>query len=70
MEYPTTILLKCTQEGTRFEMICVGIPGDAYIRGYGVVMKLDGDHESGGRDHKGGDRKLMERLSARRAERD
>ena len=70
MEYPTTILLKCTQEGTRFEMICVGIPGDAYIRGYGVVMKLDGDHETGGRDRKSSDRKFMECLSTRRAARD
>lgn len=51
-------------------MICVGISGDGYICGYGLVMKLDGDHESGGRDLKGGDRKLMEHLSTRRAERD
>lgn len=50
-------------------MICVGISGDAYIRGYGLVMKLDGDHESRGRDRKSSDRKFMERLSTRRAER-
>ena len=51
-------------------MICVGISGDAYIHGCGLGVKLGGDHESGGRDLKGGDRKLMELWSTRRAERD